>query len=98
MLFTGALDKASRNLILAAKSLWLHKLRTFLSILGIIIGTAAVIALMSFGEGKMKAALDAIRRHGATNIIVRSVKPTEEKRGATSGRSFVATYGLTEED
>ena len=37
------------SLILAVRSLWLHKLRSILSVLGIIIGTAAVIALMAFG-------------------------------------------------
>ena len=46
--------------------------------LGIIIGTAAVIALMAFGEGSMQDALEDIKRQGATNIIVRSVKPPDD--------------------
>src|SRR5436305_396633 len=36
-------DKGRRSLLLALRSLWLHKLRAFLSVLGIIIGTGSVI-------------------------------------------------------
>src|SRR5579884_1983873 len=89
-------DKGRRSLVLAVRSLWLHKMRAFLSVLGIIIGTGAVITLMAFGEGSMQEALDAIRKLGATNIIVRSVKPPENS--ATAGRAFVAIYGLTKDD
>jgi len=91
-----SVTKMSRSFALAARSLWLHKLRTVLSVLGIIIGTGAVIALMAFGEGSMKDALDDIKRQGATNIVVLSKKPPDE--GATASRSFVATYGLTMRD
>lgn len=89
-------DKGRRILALALRSLWLHKLRAFLSVLGIIIGTMAVIALMAFGEGSMHDALEDIKRQGATNIIVRSVKPPDDS--ATISRSFIAAYGLTYED
>src|SRR5438132_11267175 len=85
--------KGRRSLQLALRSLWLHKLRSFLSVLGIIIGTGAVIALMAFGEGSMQDALEDIKSQGATNIIVRSEKPSED--GTTTQRSFVASYGLT---
>ena len=50
-------------------------------------------SLMAFGEGSMQDALEDIKRQGATNIIVRSVKPPDDS--ATASRSFVATYGLT---
>jgi putative ABC transport system permease protein len=89
-------DKTRRSFVLAIRGLWLHKLRAFLSVLGIIIGTAAVIALMAFGDGAMYDALEAIKKQGATNVIVRSVKPADE--GNTSRRAFVAVYGLTTED
>jgi putative ABC transport system permease protein len=89
-------DKTRRSFVLAVRSLWLHKLRALLSVLGIVIGTAAVIALMAFGEGSMQDALDDIKRQGATNVIVRSVKPPDE--GNTARRSMVAIYGLTYDD
>ncbi len=92
----GLTAKVRRSLAMAVRNLWLHKLRSFLSVLGIIIGTGAVIALMAFGEGSMHDALEAIKKQGATNIIVMSVKPPE---GATStSRAWVATYGLTRDD
>src|SRR5438067_13471322 len=85
-------EKGRRTLVLALRSLWLHKVRTMLSVLGIIIGTAAVIALLSFGEGTKQDALEDIKRLGATNIIVRSDKPPDEV--ATQSRSWVARYGI----
>src|SRR6476660_6668604 len=89
-------DKSTRSFVLALRSLWLHKLRAFLSVLGIIIGTSAVISLMAFAEGNMQDALDDIKRLGATNIIVRSVKPPDEV--STASRTFVARYGITHND
>lgn len=90
------LTKLRRSLGLAVRSLWLHKLRASLSVLGIVIGTSAVIALMAFGKGSMQDALNDIKRQGATNVIVRSVKPSDDS--ATASRSFVVTYGLTYRD
>ena len=81
---------------LAVRSLWLHKLRSFLSVLGIIIGNLAVIALMGFGEGSMQDALDDIARQGSTNVIVRSVKPADDSSSAR--RTMIAVYGLTSAD
>jgi putative ABC transport system permease protein len=89
-------EKGRRSFTLALRSLWLHKLRSFLSVLGIIIGTVAVVALMAFVEGSMKDALDDIRRLGATNIIIRSVKPPDDS--STQRRTRVAIYGLTYDD
>ncbi len=89
-------DKGRRSFILAVRSLWLHRLRAFLSVLGIIIGTGAVISLMAFGEGSMQDALEDIRRMGANNIMVRSTKPTDDAN--SSKRSYVAIYGLTYAD
>lgn len=91
-----AQDKGRRTLVLALRSLWLHKMRAMLSVLGIIIGTSAVISLMAFGEGSMQDALEDIKRLGATNIIVRSVKPPDEI--STMTRTWVARYGITQKD
>jgi putative ABC transport system permease protein len=94
--FANNWAKLQRSVSLAVKSLWLHKLRSFLSVLGIIIGTSAVISLMAFGEGSMQDALDDIKRQGATNIIVRSVKPPDDS--ATASKGFVTSYGLVRDD
>jgi putative ABC transport system permease protein len=89
-------EKGRRGFVLALRSLWLHKLRSFLSVLGIIIGIAAVISLMAFGEGSMHDALEDIKQLGATNLIVRSVKPPDDS--TTQRRTSVARYGLTYTD
>jgi putative ABC transport system permease protein len=89
-------DKGRRSLVLAMRSLWLHKLRSVLSVLGIIIGNVAVITLMAFGEGSMQDALADIARQGATNVIIRSVKPPDDS--STQRRTRIAVYGLTYAD
>jgi ABC-type lipoprotein export system ATPase subunit/ABC-type lipoprotein release transport system permease subunit len=85
--------KIQSSFELALRSLWLHKLRLVLSVLGIIIGTASVITLMAFGRGSMEDALEDIRRQGTTNVIVRSVKPVDAP--ASARPSWVVHYGLT---
>ena len=94
--FTFGGAKLRRSISLAIKSLWLHKLRSFLSVLGIIIGTCSVISLMAFGEGSMREALADIKRQGATNIIVRSVKPPDDS--STASKGWVTAYGLVKRD
>ena len=82
---------------LGLKSLLLHKLRSGLAVLGIVIGIAAMIAMVTIGEGSKQEALDQIKRLGATNIIVRSTKPPDES-SAQATRAFVIEYGLTRDD
>ena len=67
-----------RALRLGMKSLLLHKLRSGLTVLGIVFGVAAVISMLSIAEGTSRVAREQIRALGATNIIIRSVKPSEE--------------------
>ncbi len=83
-----------RSLTLGMKSLLLHKLRSGLTVLGIVFGVAAVIAMLAVGEGASRKAQREFQELGATNIIYRSVKPTEETQ-ASSGRPVrVLNYGL----
>ena len=67
-----------RALRLGLKSLMLHKLRSGLTALGIVFGVAAVISMLAVGEGSSRDAQERIELLGATNIILRSVKPSEE--------------------
>ena len=87
-----------RGLKQGLKSLMLHKLRSGLTALGIVFGVAAVISMLAVGEGSSRDAQQRIELLGATNIILRSVKPSEEAQ-ATGGRpSLVLRYGLTYKD
>ena len=51
-----------KNTQLGIKNLMMHKLRSFLTILGIVFGVGSVIAMLSVGEGASKEALDQIRK------------------------------------
>ena len=85
---------------LGIKTLMLHKLRSGLTMLGIIFGVCSVIAMLAIGEGASYEAQERIKALGSNNIIVRSVKPPEESReqNNTSGRSRGIRYGLTYDD
>ncbi|MEE2719057.1 MAG: ABC transporter permease [Planctomycetota bacterium] len=79
-------------------NLRLHLLRSCLTSLGIILGVAAVILMVSIGEGNKQAALRDIQELGANNIIVRSQKPPESTSVGSQRRSFLVKYGLLDED
>ncbi len=49
-----------------------HRIRSVLTALGIIFGVAAVIAMLSIGEGARLEALEQIRLMGVNNIIVKT--------------------------
>ena len=55
-----------------------HRLRTALTMLGIVFGVAAVIAMLSIGEGAKQEALDQIKQMGISNIIIQHWQPDEE--------------------
>ncbi len=76
----------TRTIQLALKSVLLHKLRSGLTMLGIVFGVFSVIAMLAIGEGASAQAQKQVLELGATNIIVRSVKPPEdgESTGAAS--------------
>ncbi len=85
---------------LGFKSLKLHKLRSALTMLGIIFGVCSVIAMLAIGEGASYEAQEAIKRLGSNNILVRSLKPPEQARqqAMSPGRGSQLKYGLTYED
>jgi len=56
---------------LAISNLYSHKLRTFLTMLGMIFGVGAVIAMLSIGAGAEKESLQIIDTMGLRNIIVK---------------------------
>ena len=61
----------SENINIARLGLIDHKFRSFLTMLGIIFGTASVIAMVSIGEGAKKQAISKYQDLGISNIIIR---------------------------
>src|SRR5215468_1276652 len=57
---------------LAFGNLYTHKLRSFLTMLGIIFGVGAVIAMLSIGAGAERQALALIDTMGVRNVLVQA--------------------------
>ncbi|MBX3417837.1 MAG: ABC transporter permease [Pirellulaceae bacterium] len=76
---------------LGVKSLFLHPMRSALTVLGILIGVASVIWLLAVGEGISQKAQKQIEELGAENIIVRSVEPPDSGGGNSR---MVTPFGL----
>ncbi len=82
-------------LAVAWRSLFVHKLRSFLSVLGVICGVMAVMSMISTGEGAKEEVLQQIEDMGITNIYINRLALTEEQqKSAREKRS----YGLSWND
>ncbi len=81
-----------RILNVALDSLTGHKLRTSLTMLGIIFGVGAVIAMLSIGEGAKQEALEQISILGINNVIVKAQIPDVEN---SSEQALARSPGLT---
>ena len=66
----------------AARALSSNLFRTALTLLGIVIGVASVIAMLAVGNGARQAVLDRISGMG-TNLLL--VRPATSSRGAPAG-------------
>ncbi|MBL4844095.1 MAG: ABC transporter permease [Planctomycetes bacterium] len=85
----------------ALKNLARHKLRSFLTALGIIFGVASVIAMISAGEGARREILAQISELGTTNIIINAKKPPAEEDVQLQqggGNNELQHFGLTFRD
>ncbi|MHC5061234.1 MAG: ABC transporter permease [Planctomycetota bacterium] len=86
--------RLKRTFKLGIKSLWMHRLRSTLTALGIIFGVSSVISMLAIGEGASRQAQAQIARLGSLNIIVKTIKPQEDQGSTTKEQSMVE-YGLT---
>jgi putative ABC transport system permease protein len=89
--------RLTRNILLGIENLLLHKLRSFLTMLGVVFGVGSVVAMLAVGEGASQEALEQIRKLGSNNIIVTGVKSVEDETAGTT-HSFMSIYGLTYDD
>ena len=64
-------DRRAEVLRISVEALGRYRLRTALSTLGIVLGIAAVIAMLSVGEGAREEVLAQVEQLGLNNIIVR---------------------------
>jgi putative ABC transport system permease protein len=66
---------------IAFQSLLANKLRAFLTMLGIIIGVGAVVAMMSIGYGAQESVLSSVQDIGSNLIIVTPGNQDEQQQG-----------------
>ena len=90
--------RIKRTAKLGFKSLWMHRLRSVLTMLGIIFGVCSVIAMLAIGEGASQESQAMIARLGSTNLIIETVEPPKERADAGGDQERVNAYGLTYKD
>jgi len=82
-----------QSLKIALESLWANKMRSFLSMLGIIIGVGAVIAIVSVGTGSTQQITSRIATLGS-NMITVSPRTPKGQGGTVSGVSSQDKFSL----
>lgn len=80
---------------LGFKSLMLRKLRSGLTILGIIFGVCSVITMLAVGNGAAFEAQQRIKELGSNNIIIETIKSSDSD---SEEQADTLKYGLTRED
>lgn len=86
--------KLFENIKIALNSVLAHKLRSILTMLGIIIGVGSVIAVVAIGQGGEQMLKESIS--GPNNTIDMTYTPSDEELNANPNALFEATF--TEED
>lgn len=91
----------------ALEALLINKFRTFLTMLGIIFGVAAVISMLAIGSGAEKEILEQIKLVGVNNIVINSIlnqkndvsgslKDMEEKKKISPGLTLLDANSIKE--
>ncbi len=83
------------DLDFALQSLWRHRMRSGLSMLGIVFGVLSVLVLIGIGEGAKRETLAQIERLGTRNILVRAADLAPEQLQAARLRG---SRGLIPDD
>ncbi|HRN60875.1 MAG TPA: ABC transporter permease [Luteimonas sp.] len=78
----------------AVEELWRRRLRTLLTLLGLIFGVGAIVAMQAVGEGSKREALRLVESLGLRNLIA-EVRPQDE---ATLKESRARSLGLSVAD
>ena len=76
---TRPLRKVEAHLRYASRSLWQHRLRALLSVLGIVCGVSSFVAMICVGEGAKRETLAQIEQLGTSNVLVRASTMSSEQ-------------------
>ena len=72
----------------AIDELWRRRLRTLLTLLGLIFGVGAIVAMLAVGEGSRREALRLVESLGLHNLIAEAKPQDEETLKETRARSL----------
>jgi len=73
----GTVDRWTPDLQLGLQNLLAHRLRTLLTMLGMIFGVAAVVSMLSIGAGARQKVMAVIEQMGVHNLIVEAKETLE---------------------
>jgi putative ABC transport system permease protein len=85
----------SETIRLALRAVWRNALRSFLTVLGVVIGVAAVIAMVIVGQGSTTSVQDDVASLGINLLIV---IPGQAGMGAGTTGGLVANFGFDDVD
>src|SRR5256886_16841021 len=91
----GRYEQWIPDLQLGLQNLLLHRLRSLLTMLGMIFGVAAVVSMLSIGAGARQKVMALIEQMGVRNVIVEA-KETIERQSHQKIRK--TSPGLTLQD
>src|SRR5436190_18733864 len=91
----GRYEQWIPDLHLGLQNLLLHRLRSMLTMLGMIFGVAAVVSMLSIGAGARQKVMALIEQMGVHNLIVEAKETTESQAQQKMRRS---SPGLTFQD
>ena len=75
-------------LLTSLQNIAAHKMRSALTMLGIVFGVGAVIAMLSIGAGAEQEALETISRLGLENVVVRAKELKEDEARELRAKSL----------
>ena len=78
-----------------------HKVRSILTLLGVVFGVASVITMLAIGEGAQRTVLQEIQGLGLRNIIIDSIKPsdaTTQRQQSKKQGWRILQFGITHKD
>ena len=80
------------TLVIALRGIFANKLRSFLTVLGVVIGIASVIALTSVGQGSKQMVLNRIGQMGSNLLYVQPGSSTQGFVRGGAGSASTLTY------
>jgi macrolide transport system ATP-binding/permease protein len=98
---TFSLAEVAESLSMAVSSIFSNKLRSFLTMLGIIVGVAAVIAMIGIGKGAGAQITEHISQLGANLLMVRPGAfrhgPARSASGSRTSLNYADAQAIAEE-